>query len=101
MIKLNFCVKEEFLKGINRLQSILDFEIGDGITVNAVESDKNGVTLSNGVATIYYSKRHMFFRQLGILVEKCGSDFEHFDDLHFETISLIFFVSMMLLIEPI
>jgi len=89
MIKLNFCVKEEFLKGINRLQSILDFEIGDGITVNAVESDKNGVTLSNGVATIYYSKRHMFFRQLGILVEKCGSDFEHFDDLHFETISVM------------
>ncbi len=89
MIKLNFCVSDDFLKGIDRLQSILDFEIGDGITVNAVESDKNGVTLSNGVATIYYTKRHMFFRQLGILVEKCGSDFEHFDDLHFETISVM------------
>ena len=85
-LPLNFQVDKTFDAGIERLKNILDFEAGNGITVTAVEGDRAGVTLKDGVATLYYHKKHYFFRALGLLVEhaKTQTDFEisFLDSLH-------------------
>ena len=69
---LNFQVDKTFEAGIERLKNILDFEEGNGITVTALEGDRAGVTLKDGIATVYYHKKHYFFRALGLLVEHQG-----------------------------
>ncbi len=90
-ILLNFQVDKTFEAGIERLKNILDFEAGNGITVTAVEGERAGVTLKNGAATIYYHKKHYFFRALGLLVEhaKTQTDFEIFEDTYFEELSIM------------
>ncbi len=95
MIKLNFNVDKAFDTGIARVQNILGFEIGDGISVNAVKSDKIGVTLSDKKATIYYNKKHIFFRELRVLCENAAKRdcFEIFEDTHFETVAAMIDVS--------
>ncbi len=89
MLNLDFCVPEELLTGIERLCPLLGVERGEGIFVRAEKSDRTGVTLKDGRAVIYYAKKHLFFRQLGILCERAvGEDaFEVFEDGHFETVS--------------
>lgn len=90
-VRLAFQVDEAFHTGIDRLKKVLEFRTGEGIEVTAVQGDKNGVTLEEGKAVIYYSKKHMFFRQLGVLVEHARSEtaFSIFDEDHFETVSVM------------
>ncbi len=88
---LNFQVDNTFSVGIERLKNILDFETGVGITVTAVEGHRAGVCLKNGQATVYYHKKHYFFRALGLLVEhaKTEAEFELFEDTFFEELSVM------------
>ena len=88
-MKLNFKVDKDFEIGIKRLEKLLGYECGDGITVYAEQGDKIGVTLSDGVARIYYRDKVQFFRGIGILVEnvKKSSQFELLEDGHFTTLS--------------
>ena len=90
-MKFNFNVEADLLIGIDRLKSVLGFESGNGITVTAVKSDKLGVTLKNNEAVIYYTQKAFFYRMLGILVNnaKTKTEFEHFDDTFFETMSVM------------
>ena len=85
-----FKTDEQFASGIKRLQDILGFEYGDGITVTAQKSDRLGVTLKGGQAVIYYTKKHLFFRELGILCQHADEEcFELFEDTSFETLSVM------------
>jgi len=94
-IKFNFRVPSELMCGIERLKSHLGFEIAeDGIEVTALPSSVTSVKLSDGKASIAYAKKHLFFRELGILAEhiaaseNCG-EFEYTEDDQFETVSLM------------
>ncbi|MBQ8605644.1 MAG: family 20 glycosylhydrolase [Clostridia bacterium] len=91
MNKFCFDVDKELLIGIERLKERLGFEEGTGITVTAVKGDKNGVTLSDGKAVIYYIKKPIFFRYLSILVKEAETknEFEIFEDTHFEELSIM------------
>ncbi len=52
------------------MKPVLDFEISaDGIKLCAEKSDKIGVSLKNGVATIFYMSDNQFFRELGAFIE--------------------------------
>ena len=88
-MKLQFNVCSCFDEGINRLADTLGYERGDGITVTAVNGDRIGVSLKDGVATIYYREKHHFFRELGLLVEhaKSASEFDITEDGFFENVS--------------
>lgn len=90
-MKFNFNVSNEFMTGIKRLSTILGFEFGCGITVTAKYGKKLGVTLKNDTAVIFYTKKHLFFRQLGILVHKSktSDNFELFEDTFFEEMSIL------------
>ena len=90
-MKFKFDVDKTFLNGMERLKNVLGFETGDGITVTAEKSDKLGVTLKDGKATVYYTQKAFFFRQLGILVHnaKTKTEFELFDDTFFDTLSVM------------
>ena len=84
----NFSVPSDLLVGINRLSPVLGFELGDGITVFCEYGDKNGVVLKDGKATIFCTKKNLFFRELGVLVEniKKNDEFEIFEDSYFKTV---------------
>lgn len=87
-LKLNFQVDPVLMEGICRLEKILPFTRGEGILVTAKKGDRSGVVLENGKAVITYSGKHLFFRQLGILVEMAPKgDFARFEDNWFECIS--------------
>ncbi|MBQ8583090.1 MAG: beta-N-acetylhexosaminidase [Clostridia bacterium] len=88
-MKLNFNVCPCLDEGIDRLSGILGFERGEGMAVTAVEGDRTGVCLKEGKATVYYRKKHEFFRELGILVERArtSSEFDITEDGFFETVS--------------
>ncbi len=62
MNKFLFDVDKDFHIGIERLKDRLGFEEDKGITVTAVKGDKNGVTLKDGKAVIYYQKAHILQR---------------------------------------
>ena len=64
MTCFNFQVDSKLLCGIERLQSILNFTCGEGITVTAEQGEKLGVTLRDSKAVIYYDKPFRFFREL-------------------------------------
>ncbi len=73
----HFLIDESLQEGVRRLSRVLGFTVGEGITVEAREGDYTGVMLMGNRAVITYAKKHLFFRMLGILVEKCGKgDFE-------------------------
>lgn len=84
----NFSVPSDLLVGINRLSPVLGFELGDGITVFCEYGDKNGVVLKDGKATIFCTKKNLFFRELGVLMEniKKNDEFEIFEDSYFKTV---------------
>ena len=90
-MKLSFSVDECFLASAKRLARILGYEIcNDGIRVNAVKCDRNGITLFDGVATVYYVNRHYFSRALGLLAENARrTSFEIFEDTHFTTLGVM------------
>ena len=88
---LSFDVDDGLRVGIDRVRAILGFSEGDGIRVTTVLGDKTGVSLNGGSAVIYFSKKHLFFRELGILVEKAAvcESFELFEDDFFDTLSVM------------
>ena len=88
-MKFNFEVSKDLRLGIERLRATLGIEEGMGITVRAVQGERIGVSLADGVATVYYNQKHHFFRELGILVEeaKKSSSFDITEDNQFVTIS--------------
>lgn len=88
-MKIKFNVDESLVKSAVRLSDILGFtEDESGIPVYSVCGDKVGVSLIDGIGTIYYSAKHQFFRELGLFIENCKSkkEFEIFEDNHFKTI---------------
>ena len=88
-MKLNFRVDPFFDKGIDRLADLLGYERGDGITVKAIQGDRIGVSLKDGVAVIYYRDKAQFFRGLGTLASKAknAGSLDITEDGHFEFIS--------------
>ena len=77
----------EFEKAAKRLCPIIGFELGEGgITVSAKKGERIGVTLKDGMATIYYTEHYQFFRELAILVAraKTASAFEVNEDTFFK-----------------
>ena len=87
-IKLSFCVDSSLEEGIERLEKILPFTRGDGIRVTAHEGDTTGVALSGNQAVITYRRKHLFFRQLGILIENAPKgDFVYTEDAWFDCVS--------------
>ena len=89
-IYLSFEMDEALLVGVERLQDVLNFKIGDGITVRGEKGEKIGVCKQGNLATIYYKEKHHFFRELGVLVENLGKtdgDFEVVEDGFFETLA--------------
>lgn len=96
-LRLNLQVEPTFEVGVRRLQPLLGFETGDGITVTAVAGERAGVTLAEGRAVIYYHKKHYFFRGLGLLVQHAAKSdaFELFEDTYFEELSIMLDTSRM------
>ena len=90
-LTLSFFVEDELYAPTKRLQKVLGFTEGEGITVSAVQDTKNGVVLKDGKAEIHYTKKNMFYRGLGLLVEHArGTDaFEIFEDGHFTELSVM------------
>ncbi len=95
VIGLKFNIPDDLAKKAERLQTLLGFTQGNEITVSAVMGEKNGVTLQNGNAVIYYTKLHMFFRELSVLLENArrADAFEIFEQAYFETLSVMLDVS--------
>jgi len=90
MTQLHFLIDNDLMTGVHRLKNILGFEITEiGVSVECKLGDKNGVVLKNNSAIIYCTKKVLFFRELGILVEnmKTKTDFEIFEDTHFTTLA--------------
>ncbi len=94
-MQLNFQVDAGFTAGISRLQDLLGFTQGEGITVTAVAGDRAGVTLKDGQAVIYYHRKPYFFRGLGLLVQHAAKQdaFAVFEDTYFDDISVMLDVS--------
>ncbi len=90
-VTLTLCVDADLAAPAARLESVLGFCQGDGIRVRAVQGERNGVTLKNGEAVIYYTKKNVFYRELGVLCEQARKRdaFEIFEDTHFETLSVM------------
>ena len=87
-IQFTFQVDPQLMPGIVRMEKMLKFSQGDGIRVIGKESSQTGVALCDGTAVITYSRKHLFFRQLGILVENAHKGaFIHNEDTWFECIS--------------
>ena len=68
-MNFNFKIDPSLLEGAERLSALLGFGIGEGIEVVGVQGERRGVSLSGGVATVYYDKKFYFFRALGLLAE--------------------------------
>ena len=68
-VTLTLAVEQQLADGARRLADLLAFCEGDGITVTAVQDDKNGVVLKDGKAVIHYTRQHVFYRELGVLCE--------------------------------
>lgn len=92
-IKISLSVPEEFITGVKRLESILNFELTDedaDITIEAEKTNKTGVKIENKKAVITYAKKHLFFRELGIVLEHYKEPaFESFEDDQFKTVSVM------------
>lgn len=88
-LNLNFNVDKDLLVGVERLKKVIGYELGEGITVKAEMGDKLGVSLKNGNAVIYYTKKHLFFRELGVLVENArrSDEFDITEDGFFDVVS--------------
>ena len=99
-MKLNIIADEEFQVGIKRLAPILNVELtSDGLTVKAVQGDVVGAALKDGVGTIYYQKKHHFFRELGVFVENArkSDSFYIQEDNFFKTLGIMINVTHSLL----
>ena len=89
-LKLHLMTDADLSTPATRLQSLLGFELGEGIDVYAEQGARNGVVLQGNRAVICYVKKNYFFRGLGLLVQHAASgDFEIFEDTHFEVLSVM------------
>ncbi len=90
-LTFDFQVDADLQAGIRRLQPLLGFQWGSGITVTAVAGDRAGVTLQDGRAVLYYHRKSYFFRALGLLVQHARQrdSFEVFEDAYFEELSIM------------
>ncbi len=91
----SFDVDADLMVGIERLTGVLGFRIGDGVKVTAKPGDRVGVSFYDGEATIYYSRKNLFFRGLGLLAEHVGTgeNFDLSEDGFFESLSAMIDVS--------
>ena len=92
----SFTVDPSLSIGIQRLASLLPFTIGsNGIQVSAAKGNQNSVSLKNGHATICYTRKNLFFRELAILVEQAASksEFSIVENDHFTGLSTMLDVS--------
>ena len=90
IITLSFEADASLTVGIERLTSLLPFTVGEGgIRVVGKPCNQNGVCLKDGVATIYYTKKNIFYRELSVLLENAQtkSDFCIMEDTFFEGLS--------------
>jgi len=94
-LKFSFNVDSDLMVGIERLKNVLGYEIGEGISVTAVKGERLGVSFKNGEAVIYYPKKHLFFRELGVLVEhaRISDECEITEDGFFDVVSTMIDVS--------
>lgn len=88
-MKLSFQIPEELRAGLSQLISARKLDEGEEILVKAEASDRTGVVLSDGVATVYYAKKHLFFRELSVLLGEAEGkgEFSHWEDGYFHTLS--------------
>ena len=87
---LSFDVDPSLSVGIQRLTAILPFTVGEGgICVSAAQGDQNSVSLKDGVASICYTRKNIFFRELAVLLEHAAteSEFSIVEDTHFTGLS--------------
>ena len=90
-MKFNFKVSPALFEGAARLTALLGHELGDGITVKAECGNRIGVSLKDGVATVYYKKKNQFFRGIGLIAEHAASSdsFDITEDGHFDMIGVM------------
>ena len=90
-IKLHFDIPAHLAAPLPRLQTMLGFTQGDGITVTAVQGERNGVSLHDGKATLYFTAPHLFYRELGVLLEhaRTSDSFDITEDSFFDTLSVM------------
>ncbi len=90
MSPFTFQIDPDLTEGVHRLAPLLGISFGEGITVRAEKSDRTGLSLLSGQAVIYYTEKHLFYRELGILAEHAGdSCFEAWEDGFFTGISVM------------
>ena len=91
-MKLLINVNKDLQKGVERLAKILNIELGSGIEVNAVQGERIGASLKDGVGTVYYKEKCHFFRELGVFVENArkSDEFDVTEDGFFTTVGLMF-----------
>ncbi len=94
-MKLKFNAPAELSVGIKRLSSVLGYEMGEGVQINAVQGERVGASYKNGVGTVYYKEKHHFWRELAILVDhiKKNKELDTTEDTHFDTLGLMICVS--------
>lgn len=91
-MRFSFDVSSDLLPGAKKIASLLGCEVGEGgITVKAMTAEAPGVSLSGGVATIYYNKKNQFFREIGVLAEaaKKSDDLDITENNHFDMIGVM------------
>ena len=91
ILSLRFDVPTHLSAPLPRLQTLLGFIEGDGITVSAVQGERNGVSLHDGKATLYFTAPHFFYRELGVLIEhaRISDSFDITEDSFFDTLSVM------------
>ena len=91
-MKIKFNCEINLIKALCRLTDVLNFEISDdGIELNFVSGDKPGVSFKNGIGTIYYTRKHQIFRELGVFIQnaKTKDEFEIIEDNTFKTVGVM------------
>ena len=76
-VSLRVFAPEELYEGLERLKDKLNFSLSDcGVSVEAVKGGENRVCFKNNRAKITYTKKNLFFRLLGVLLENLSKKVE-------------------------
>ncbi len=78
--------------GLERIKRALDFEVDASadFVVTVEPSDTTSVNVDGKSAVIRYAKKHLFFRELGVMLEHMDDgEYSHTEDDHFEEVSLM------------
>ncbi len=94
-MKLKFNVDKKFDLGLQRLSSLLGYELGDGAEITAVQGERVGASFDGKCGVIYYNGKHHFWRGLAALVDavKHGKKIDTYEDTHFDTVGMMLCVS--------